>query len=393
MLMFKFFLAFSLFALLPSIFLYFRLNIRKSTIKWLKNYFWIPPILIVLGLFYLTFISSHKFINDNLTSLGWLIMFYIALVTPRLILSILMLIGLPFKLLYKGLTRPLLITGAILSFIIECSIFYGVYVGRYKYEVTNFTYESNRVPQSFDGYRIAQISDIHIDSWTNNQKELERFVELVNKQNPDLIVFTGDLVSRRTSELDGFDPILAKLKAKDGVFSILGNHDYGEYYRSWSSKVEEEKSFQDLLDRQRKMGWTLLNNANEFIVKGNDTIAIIGVENVGELPFSNHGDLQKAKEGTDKYFQVLLSHNPSHWRREVLTHSNIDLMLAGHTHAMQLQLFNRSAASWVYPEWRGAYYHGDRVLFVNIGAGEVGIPFRLGAWPEITMITLKHKKI
>lgn len=320
-----------------------------------------------------------------------MVMFYIALVTPRLILSILMLIGLPFKLLYKGLTRPLLIIAAILSFIIECSIFYGVYVGRYNYEVTNFTYESNKLPKSFDGYRIAQISDIHIDSWGNNPKALEQFVELVNQQKTDLIVFTGDLISRRTSELDGFDDILAKLKATDGVLSILGNHDYGVYYRSWNSKEEEEQSFHELLDRQEKMGWTLLNNSNQYIIKGKDSIAIVGVENQGEPPFSNHGDLKKAKEGTDNYFQILLSHNPSHWRREVLPHSNIDLMLAGHTHAMQLQVFNHSAASWVYPEWRGAYYHGDRALYVNVGAGEVGIPFRLGAWPEITVITLKHK--
>ena len=391
MLMLKFFLVFSLFAIIPSIFLYFRLNVRKSTIKWFKNYFWIPTIIIVLGLLYLTFISSDKFINNNLTSLGWMVMFYIALVTPRLILSILLLIGLPFKFIYKVLTKPLLITAAILSFIIECSIFYGVYVGRYNYEVTDFTYESNRLPQSFDGYRIAQISDIHIDSWMNNPKALEQFVELVNQQKADLIVFTGDLISRRTSELDGFDAILAKLKASDGVLSILGNHDYGIYYRNWKDKEEEEQSFQELLDRQRDMGWTLLNNENLFIAKGNDSIAILGVENQGEPPFSNHGDLQKAKEGTDNYFQLLLSHNPTHWRREVLPQSNVDLMLAGHRHAMQLQVFNRSAAAWVYPEWRGAYYHGDRALYVNVGAGEVGIPFRLGAWPEITIITLKHK--
>lgn len=391
MLMFKFFMVFSLFTIIPSVFLYFRLKVKDSDIKWFKNYFWITPSLVVAGLFYLIFLTGEQFVNDHLTTIGWLVMLYIALITPRLILTIVFLIGWPFKYLYKGLTKPLLIIGAILSFIIECSIFYGVYIGRFQYEVRNFTYESARLPKSFDGYRIAQISDLHIDSWHNNPKALEKFIDLVNKQKADLIVFTGDLVSRRTNELDGFDAILAKLNAPDGVLSILGNHDYGIYYRNWKNKEEELQSFQELLDRQAKMGWQLLNNSHIFLHQGNDSIAIIGVENEGEPPFSNHGDLDKAMIGTEDSFQVLLSHNPSHWRRGVLPNTQIDLMLAGHTHAMQLEIFNLSPAAWVYKEWKGAYYHGDQALYVNVGAGSVGIPFRLGALPEITVITLKHK--
>lgn len=390
MLLFKIFAIFCLFALLPSLLIYFRLNIKGSSSKFLKRYFWGLPIFIVLGLFYISFISPKTFVNDHQIG-GWMIIGYLALITPRLLLSIVLLISWPFKFFYKGLTRPLLIVTAILSLIIESCMFYGVFVGRYKFEVKEFTYESAQLPQAFDNYRIAQISDIHIDSWKDNKGALERFVKLVNDQKPDLIVFTGDLVSGRTNELDGFDETLAKLHAKDGVYSILGNHDYGDYYRSWSSPQEAELSFQDLLDRQAKMGWILLNNEHTFLHRQNDSIALIGVENVGEPPFSNYGDLPKAMQGTEDNFQLLLSHNPSHWKREVLPKTEIDLMLAGHTHAMQLELFRRSPAAWAYDEWQGGYSHGNQTLYVNIGAGEVGIPLRFGAWPEVTIITLKHK--
>lgn len=390
MLLFKIFAIFSLVATLPSFVVFFRLNIKNSKSKFLKRYFWVIPIVIVLGLAYISFIAPKTFINDHFVG-GWMIIIYLALITPRLLLSIVLLISWPFKIAYKGLTRPLLIVTAILTLIVELCIFYGVFIGRYKFEVKEFTYESAQLPKAFDNYRIAQISDIHIDSWKNNKGVLERFVKLVNDQKADMIVFTGDLVSGRTNELDGFDDILAKLQAKDGVFSILGNHDYGDYYRSWSSPEETEMSFQDLLNRQAKMGWILLNNEHQFIYKDKDSIALIGVENIGEPPFSTYGDLPKAIQGTEESFQLLLSHNPSHWRREVLPKTDINLMLSGHTHAMQLELFNRSPAAWAYEEWQGGYTYGDQTLYVNIGAGEVGIPLRFGAWPEITVITLKHK--
>lgn len=388
--MLKIFLGFTFFAILPSIFIYFRLNIKDAQ-KWVKRYFWFPPIFITLGLAYLAFLASGKFVNDYESLLGWFVMLYFGLITPRLILSIVLFISLPFYSIYKGLTRPLLIVSAILSFIVEGGLTYGVFIGRNQFEIKNFEYSSTSLPKTFDDYKIVHISDLHIDSWKGNKAALKRFVDLVNQQKPNLIAFTGDLISHRTSELDGFDSILAQLRAPDGVYSILGNHDYGSYYRFWNNKEEEETSFQELLDRQTNMGWILLNNEHRFIYKDNDSIAIIGVENEGEPPFSQHGDLPKAKKGTEDCFQILLSHNPSHWRREVLPKTNIDLMLAGHTHAMQLELFQRSPAAWVYKEWTGSYYYGNQALYVNIGAGEIGIPFRLGAWPEITIITLKSQ--
>ncbi|HJD92733.1 metallophosphoesterase [Bacteroides coprosuis] len=392
MLLIKIFLVFTLVAVLPSVFIYSRLNIKNAR-KLLKRYFWLPPLFITLGLVYLTFIASGKLLNDNDVIMGWLVMLYFGLVIPRFILSIILLISLPFHYFYKGLTRPLLIVAAILSFIVEGGLIYGIFIGRNQFEVKQFVYESPHIPQAFDNYKIAQISDLHMGGWIGNKAALKRFVSLVNHQNTDVIVFTGDLVNQRAVELKGFDVILSELNSPDGVYSILGNHDYGSYYRYWRDSSEEVNNLLVLQDIQRKMGWKLLNNEHTFLQRDKDSIALIGVENDGEPPFSQFADLQKAMKGTDNYFQILLSHNPTHWKREVLPESNIDIMLAGHTHAMQLELFHRSLASLKYKEWSGAYYYGNRALYVNIGAGEIGIPFRLGAWPEITIITLKHKSI
>ena len=233
-----------------------------------------------------------------------------------------------------------------------------------------------------------QLSDIHIGSWIDNEKTINELVELVNAQKPDLIVFTGDLVNQRSCELEGFQDILAQLHAKDGVYSILGNHDYGSYYH-WKNLKEQVNNIDNLIRMQKTMGWKLLNNEYDILHHEGDSIALIGVENDGEPPFSQFADLKKATKGTDGMFRILLSHNPTHWRREVLPDTDIELMLAGHTHAMQAIMFGHSLASLIYPEWGGMYTEEDRGLYVNIGIGYVGLPFRFGAWPEITVITLR----
>ena len=284
---------------------------------------------------------------------------------------------------------PFICTGLTLAVLSIVMILYGSFVGRTRFEVKEVTYTSPRLPQAFDGYRIVQLSDLHIGSWQGNTPAIRKLVDLVNAQQPDLIVFTGDLVNHRAVELNDFQEILAGLKAGDGVYSILGNHDYGPYFH-WKSKQDQDNNLIELKQRQAAMGWKLLNNEHTFLIQGNDSIALIGVENQGEPPFSQHGDLPKAKAGIEGMFKLLLSHNPTHWRREVLPESDIDLMLAGHTHAMQLQLGNYSPSVYIYPEWGGMYLEGTRGLYVNVGIGYVGLPFRFGAWPEITVLTLRR---
>lgn len=378
-----------LFLILPDIYLYLRFIVRLTAKRWLRILYWIPSVLILAGLVYLVFFANNPFSESHTRDIGWFSVFFFLFAAPKLLLAVCTVIGIPFHKWLRVPRTPFICTGLTLAVLCIIMILYGSFIGRSRFEVKEVTYSSPRLPQAFDGYRIVQLSDLHIGSWTGNAPDIERMVNLVNAQQPDLIVFTGDLVNHRAKELDGFQEILARLKAKDGVYSILGNHDYGPYFR-WKSKQEQDDNLIDLEQRQVAMGWKLLNNSHSILIQGNDSIALVGVENEGEPPFSQHGDLAGAKAGTDGMFQILLSHNPTHWRREVLPKSDVDLMLAGHTHAMQLQFGNYSPSVYVYPEWGGMYLEGTRGLYVNVGIGYVGLPFRFGAWPEITVLTLRR---
>lgn len=268
---------------------------------------------------------------------------------------------------------------------------YGTVVERNCFRVKRVVVESSRLPASFDGYRVVHISDMHLNSFAGRERALQRAVDKINSLNPDVVLFTGDLVSLGHWELDGMQEILAGVRAKDGVFSVLGNHDYSEYHR-WPSKLEQVEAVEMLKRRQRDMGWRLLLNENEPIARGVDTISIVGVENIsGDRHFRTYGDLAKAMQGADGVYKILLSHDPSHWRKEVVGKSDIDLMLAGHTHAMQVMFFGWSPSSLIYDEWGGLYSEGEQSLYVNRGLGQTVFKARIGAMPEITLLELKHK--
>ncbi|MDE5643679.1 MAG: metallophosphoesterase [Muribaculaceae bacterium] len=221
-------------------------------------------------------------------------------------------------------------------------------------------------------------------------------VEKVNSLHPDMIVFTGDIVNRHSQELQPFVQTLSGLDAPYGVWSILGNHDYGDYYE-WASPQDKLQDIENLCGMQSRMGWHLLRNAHADITKGADTLKLIGVENLGDPPFRNYGDLAASyPDLSDDRFKILLSHNPAHWTADIKGNENINipLTLSGHTHAMQMSIGHSiSPAAFRYDTWGGMY--ADSVghkLYVNIGMGEVGIPARIGATPEITIITLRHSK-
>ena len=255
---------------------------------------------------------------------------------------------------------------------------------------------TSRLPKQFDGYKIVQISDIHLGTFAGDTSLISKTVAAINAEKPDLICFTGDLVNALSTETDGYTSILHRLHARDGVVSILGNHDYGDYYR-WPSRAERDKNLQQLCDIEQSMGWTMLRNAEMTINRGAEQICIIGVENWGGRHFATYADLRKAHNGLrDKQFKILLSHNPEHWKQQVIPETNIDLMLAGHTHAMQCTVgfgkWKISPSKLIYKQWGGLYSNGNQHLYVNIGLGEVGVPLRIGANPEITVITLKHGK-
>lgn len=380
-----------LFVILPDLYI-FLVHIRPATRRrWIRLCWWLPSLLLVVG-YALLLHTGPNAMAEHTQALGWMAVLTLLCAVPKTLFMLCSLVGvLVHAVIRRCPRRPFFVAGMLLALVCLCSTLYGALFGITRFETKEVTYSSPRLPEGFDGYRIVQLSDLHIGSFRGKEKAVRRLVEKVNALHPDLIVFTGDLVNQRACELDGFQEILSRLHATDGVYSILGNHDYGTYYR-WDSPQAEADNLNTLKELQHRMGWKLLNNEHVILHHRGDSIALVGVENDGEPPFSQHADLPRALDGTDGLFKLLLSHNPTHWRREVLPQSDVDLMLAGHTHAMQLILFGRSPAVWKYPEWGGMYREGGQSLYVNIGIGHVGLPLRLGAWPEITVLRLATEK-
>ena len=285
--------------------------------------------------------------------------------------------------------------GLALSFITFGFMWWGALINRYDINVNEVDVEILNLPESFEGYRVAQISDLHLGTYQKDTLFISTLVDSINNLDVDVVVFTGDIVNRTTNELAPFITTLSRIKARDGVYSILGNHDYGDY-SDWASD-EDKKANNDLMsDYQCKMGWNLLLNETRYLKRGNDSIAVIGVENVGDPPFKNYGSLKDAyPDLNDSTVKILLSHNPAHWEREISNHNerNIALTLSGHTHAMQISLLGISPASLRYKYWSGLYADdSNQKLYVNVGVGTVAMPMRIGANPEITILKLKRQQ-
>jgi len=276
------------------------------------------------------------------------------------------------------------------------ALLYGMIKGKYNYNVLQYTLEFDDLPSSFDGYTLTQISDIHSGSFDNPEK-VKYAVDLVNKQQSDLILFTGDLVNNVAQEMDAWKDTFATLKATDGVYSVLGNHDYGDYV-SWESAEKKQENLKALIALQKDMGWDVLLNESRTIQKNQQAIKLVGVENWGEGGFKKAGDLERAcADVSAQDFTILMSHDPSHWQSRVKEHpKNIQLTLSGHTHGMQFGIeipgwFKWSPVKYRYQNWAGIYKEFGRYINVNRGFGYLGYPGRVGIWPEVTVITLKKK--
>lgn len=288
----------------------------------------------------------------------------------------------------------------ICAFIVAALVFgimwWGAIVTPGKIQVNEVEMAFDNLPEAFDGYRIVQWSDAHLGTYNGRRAIVERQINAINDLHPDMICFTGDLVSRKTEEAEPYRDLLASLHAPDGVFSVLGNHDYDNYVR-WDDPQAQQADRKALCDLQQSAGWRLLNDDYAIIRRGDDQIVVIGTENYGDHPFEKRGNLARAYSATrDGNFKIELQHNPYAWRAATLPNSNVDLMLSGHTHAWQIMLklgnWCWSPACMRYPEWGGAYREGKQQLYVNIGTGMVGTPMRIGATPEITVITLRKKR-
>ncbi|MFO7673712.1 MAG: metallophosphoesterase [Lutibacter sp.] len=274
------------------------------------------------------------------------------------------------------------------------SVLYGMARGKYNYQVINHALYFDDLPEAFHGFKLTHISDIHSGSFDDAEKIMAG-IDLINEQESDIILFTGDLVNNLADEMDPWIGHFSKLKARQGKYSILGNHDYGEYVQ-FNSEEEKTQNFQAIKDLHPQMGFDLLLNESIYLEKGTDKIALVGVENWGTR-FKKEGDLNLASSKINKEdFKILMSHDPSHWDAEIKNHpGNFQLTLSGHTHGMQFGIeipgIKWSPVQYVYEQWAGIYGAMGKYINVNRGFGFLAFPGRVGIWPEITVITLKKK--
>lgn len=291
----------------------------------------------------------------------------------------------------KFVSQIALISGAI-PFV---GLIFGMIYGKYNYRVFKYEMDFDDLPKSFDGFKITHISDIHSGSLDNIEK-VKYGIDLINQQKSDVILFTGDLVNNKSNELEKWKDIFKLMEAPLGKFSILGNHDYGDYY-DWKSKDEKINDFKKFMDYQENMGFKLLMNESIYLEKNEEKIAILGSENWGR-GFKKEGDLDKMISKINKDdFKILMTHDPSHWEEKVLNHkSRFQLTLSGHTHGMQFGieipgLIKWSPVKWRYKQWAGIYKKDKKILNVNRGFGYLAYPGRLGIYPEISVITLRSR--
>jgi hypothetical protein len=386
-----------------------------QAIRTLTKNFWIIGIYLFVSL--VVIVSLYFLLNSNSSThfsqppISYLFGIFLALMISKILVIIFMLgeditrliSGFYFKIFtneqnfYIPSRRKFLSTLALgVAAIPFSALLYGMIKGKYNFKVLKYELEFADLPEAFDGFTMTQISDIHSGSFDNKNK-ISYAVDLINQQDSDAIFFTGDLVNNVADEMDDWKELFSNLSAKEGVFSVLGNHDYGDYVR-WNSKEEKLKNLDKLKKIQSEMGWNLLLNENFYIKRKNQKIAIVGVENWGENGFKQAGDLDAAcKNINDSDFKVLLSHDPSHWKSRVKNDDrNFQLTLSGHTHGMQFGIeipgwIKWSPVKYRYENWAGIYEEKGRFINVNRGFGFLGYPGRVGIWPEITVIKLKKK--
>lgn len=311
---------------------------------------------------------------------------------PKLVFVLTALTGKALGLALPAVEAPTVRIGIWLAVLTAAVQIYGSAWGWQRLQVKRQQLYLQGLPPAFDGYRVVQLSDLHLGTYGGDTAFMTRLVDSVNSLRPDLIVFTGDMVNTSAAEAVPYVQVLRRLRATDGVLSVLGNHDYMTY-QPGLSPAGQHAELQTLLRAQQLMGWQVLNNAHQAIVRQGDTLYVAGVENVGKPPFPTRGNLDKALRGIPpQACTLLLSHDPWHWRNGVVDNKMQPVLtLSGHTHALQMQIGSFSPARWLMPEWGGLYREGEQQLYVSTGIGG-SVPYRLGAWPQIELFTLHPAK-
>ncbi len=382
-------------------FLGIRLLLNQTTIKVKKYLIFLYVIVSIFASGIMTYsFSNPEFIRhsrDYTFFFGVIIISFLNLF-PKSIFSIAT--ALSYLIRQFGDTRRqlLVIAGSLLLSIgIFVTVLYGILAGRYNIRVVKQELFFNNLPEQLDGFRIVQLSDIHLGSFGKNTSVLNEAVKIIDNLHPDLLLFTGDFVNNFAEEMQGFEPVLKHLSAKYGKFAIQGNHDYGDYY-DWPDSVSKRQNLDSIESGVTDAGFTLLLNKWVKIAAKDTSIALIGVENWGHPPFPQYADLNQATKGIpDDLFKILMTHDPEHWNSIVSKQTDIPLTLSGHTHGGQFGLkiagIEFSPIYFIQKSWGGLYKSGNQFLYVNRGLGTIGIPARVEMRPEITLITLFRTKI
>jgi uncharacterized protein len=355
--------------------------------------YWLIDITLMAGILFIIFVrrtgNAQRFIAMLMS--GMLLMFI-----PK-VFSSLVLLAEDIVRVFEGFPpRSVYVSeaAAVLAGIFFLIILFGLTRGRHFYKLKRETLYFPDLPEAFDGFTITQISDVHSGS-LSDVKGVQKGLDMADAQNSDLLLFTGDLVNNMASEMTPWIPLFAKLKAPYGKYSVLGNHDYGDYTR-WENEVAKGANLNHLKEIHAEIGFRLLLNESVTISKHGQSIALIGVENWGKGGFQKYGDLKRATANVpDNAFKILMSHDPSHWDEVTVDHDqHVHLTLAGHTHGMQFGIelfgFKWSPVKYVYKQWAGLYQQDGKYLYVNRGFGYHGLKGRVGIWPEITVLTLKR---
>lgn len=362
--------------------LYISIALMRGAAWWAHLLLWTPSIVAFVILF------SVRFSGLGALKMQLFIGLLLCFALPQLLFSIFSILGKLIGLAWHPAANIGNGTGLCLASVLALAMLYGVIFGWKSMTVKQVELSFPSLPAEFDGYKIVHLSDLHVGTHGQHTAFLEKLVQRVNEQQADLIVFTGDLVNTSADEIKPFEQVLSQLQAPDGIMSVLGNHDYC-LYGMGERPADPRDGAKQLIQDERHIGWNLLLNEHRLIQRNGAQIAIVGVENTGKPPFPEIGDLKAAMAGVpDSVFTILLSHDPSHWRMEVLPNTHIPLTLSGHTHAAQIKIGRWSPSQWLYSEWSGLYTEGNQHLFISEGAGGT-VPFRLGTQPEIVVFTLR----
>ena len=380
---------FMLLILIPDIYLYKR-YVGANRPLWVKILWWL--ITIVMLSFTMMLYMVRDFVPRPQTSLNIYLFLLGAFIIPKVLLSLCTFIGDRLSRRKHSRRKWGTWVGSVLGLgAVYCTI-YGFTLGFHQFEVNRFDYRSDQLPKAFDGYRIAVFSDIHVGSYTGYSRSvLEEAIDSINAMNPDLIVFLGDIQNTQPSELYEFSTLLSSLKAKDGVMTIMGNHDYARYVKADSA--QKVANIYETERIQRSFGWRLLLDEHVTLHRGNDSIFVAGMEGNDEIDaYFGVGDAKRSVEGIpDKAFTIMLVHNPNFWREKVLPETKAQLTMSGHTHGGQIELFGLRPTQLNYREDIGMYEEDGRSLFVTKGLGGV-VPMRFGVPGEVVLMTLHSEK-